>query len=132
VLPIRLRSKRPPPLAALPFRCFFLHSRETLPTLRSGISHDDSSVSAVVIDVDWSEIDIGNTTSGTYSAYNFGIADSAIQPWIAAGKTVNFVFQNTTNGGGSNRPSTGVSSNGPVGSNCAMPPWMWTGLSHYI
>lgn len=88
------------------------------------------AVSGVVIDVDWSDIDIGNATTGTHTSYSFAISDAIIQPWIAAGKTVNLVFQNTTYGGGSNCPATSIGSNGSIGSNCAMPPWMWTALSH--
>ncbi|MDP9051591.1 MAG: hypothetical protein M3O31_12870 [Acidobacteriota bacterium] len=88
------------------------------------------AVIGVVIDIDWSDIDIGNASAGTHSSYSFAIPDAVIQPWIAAGKTVNIVFQNTTYGGGSNCPATGFGSNGSVGSNCAMPPWMWTALSH--
>jgi hypothetical protein len=88
------------------------------------------AVSGVVIDVDWSDIDMGNSVAGTHTNYSFAITDAAIQPWIVAGKTVNLVFQNSTYGGGSNCPGTGIGSNGSVGSNCAIPPWMWTALSH--
>jgi hypothetical protein len=86
------------------------------------------AVSGVVIDVDWSDIDTGNSTTGTHTSYSFSIPDAAIQPWITAGKTVNLVLQNTTYGG-ANCPSSGSGSNGSVGSNCAMPPWVWTALS---
>jgi len=89
----------------------------------------NSAVSGVVIDVDWSDIDIGSTPAGTHSSYSFSIPDAAIQPWITAGKTVNLVFQNTTYGGGSSCPATGLGSNGTVGSNCAIPPWIWTALA---
>jgi hypothetical protein len=88
------------------------------------------AVTGVVIDVDWSDMDLGNTSAGTHTAYDFTITDAAIQPWIAAGKTVNLVFQNTTYGGGNSCPANGIGSNGSVGNNCAMPPWMWTALSH--
>jgi hypothetical protein len=88
------------------------------------------AVSGVVIDVDWSDIDIGNTAAGTHSSYSFNIPDAAIQPWITAGKTVNLVFQNTTYGGGSSCPATGLGMNGSVGNNCAIPPWIWTALSN--
>ena len=88
------------------------------------------AVTGAVIDVDWSDMDLGNTSAGTHASYDFTITDAAIQPWIAAGKTVNLVFQNTTYGGGNNCPSTGIGSNGSIGNNCAMPPWMWTVLSH--
>jgi hypothetical protein len=88
------------------------------------------AVTGAVIDVDWSDIDIGNTTAGTHTTYDFTIPDAVIQPWIAAGKKVNLVFQSTTYGGGSACPTTGTGSNGSVGSNCAMPPWMWTVLTH--
>ena len=88
------------------------------------------AVTGAVIDVDWSDIDLGNTAAGTHTSYDFTITDAAIQPWTAAGKKVNLVFQNTTYGGGNNCPSTGIGSNGSIGNNCAMPPWMWTVLSH--
>jgi len=88
------------------------------------------AVTGTVIDVNWSDMDIGNATAGTHTTYDFTISDAAIQPWIAAGKKVNLVFQSTTYGGGANCPSTGIGSNGSVGSNCAMPPWMWTVLTH--
>jgi hypothetical protein len=87
------------------------------------------AVTGAVIDVDWSDFDIGSTSAGTHTSYDFTIPDTAIQPWIAAGKKVNLVFQSTTYGGGSNCPSMGTGSNGNVGSNCAMPPWMWTVLA---
>jgi hypothetical protein len=88
------------------------------------------AVTGAVIDVDWSDFDIGNTTAGTHATYDFTIPDAVIQPWIAAGKKVNLVFQNTTYAGTSTCPTTGTGSNGSVGSNCAMPPWMWTALTH--
>ena len=88
------------------------------------------AVTGAVIDVDWSDMDLGNTVSGTHTAYDFTITDAAIQPWIAAGTKVNLVFQNTTYGGGSNCPANGIGSNGSVGPNCAMPPWMWILLAH--
>jgi hypothetical protein len=89
----------------------------------------NSAVNGTVIDVDWSDMDIGDGTAGTHSNYDFTISDAAIQPWIAAGKKVNLVFQNTTYGGGNTCPANGIGSNGNVASNCAMPPWIWTVLS---
>ena len=89
---------------------------------------NNPAVTGTVIDVDWSDFDIGDATAGTHSNYDFTITDTAIQPWISAGKTVNLVLQNTTYGG-SGCPQTGIGSNGSVGSNCAMPPWMWTVLT---
>ena len=79
------------------------------------------SVTGAVIDVDWSDFDLGG------GQYDWTITDAAIQPWISAGKKVNLVLQNTTYGG-NNCPNSGIGSNGNVGSNCAMPPWMWTVL----
>jgi hypothetical protein len=87
------------------------------------------AVTGVVIAVDWSDMDVGNTSAGTHTNYDFTITDAAIKPWLTAGKTVDLVFQNTTYGGGSNCPSAGTGSNGSVGSNCAVPPWVWTALS---
>ncbi len=85
------------------------------------------SVTAAVIDVDWSDFDLGNATTGTHTNYDFTITDASIQPWVSAGKKVNLILQNTTYGGTS-CPSSGIGSNGNVGSNCAIPPWMWTVL----
>jgi hypothetical protein len=86
------------------------------------------TVHGVVINVPWSDFDLGNTAAGTHTSYSFTITDALIQPWIAAGKTVNLVLQNTSYGSTS-CPVTGSGSNGTVGSNCAMPGWMWTALS---
>lgn len=87
------------------------------------------AVSGVVIAVDWSDVDLGDASTGTHTAYDFTISDAIIKPWLAAGKTVNLVFQNTTYGGGTTCPSTGTGSNGNVGNNCAIPPWVWSALS---
>lgn len=83
---------------------------------------NQASVTGAVIDVDWSDIQ----PSGS-SSFDWAITDAAIAPWIAAHKKVNLVFQNTTYGG-SGCPNSGIGSNGNVGSNCAMPSWMWTVL----
>ncbi len=70
-----------------------------------------SDVTGVVIDVDWS--DIQPTSS---SSFDWTITDSSIQQWIAAGaKKVNLVFQNTTYGGATVAPTSGIGSNGNVG-----------------
>jgi hypothetical protein len=87
------------------------------------------SVTGAVIDVDWSDMDIGDTNAGTHSSYDFSITDAAIAPWTAAGKKVNLVLQSTTYGGSGNCPNKGIGSNGNEPSNCAMPPWMWTALA---
>src|SRR5579859_3014185 len=89
-------------------------------------------VSGVVISVDWSDFDIGNVDSGTHTRYDFALPDALIDPWVKAGKTVNLTLQNTTYGG-SGCPQSGGGSYGTVGSNCAMPGWMWTALTaaHY-
>ena len=84
---------------------------------------NNSVVDGVVIAVNWSDFDLGNGN------YDFTITDNLIQPWIAAGKKVNLTLQNTTYGGGANCPGSGPGSNGNVGNNCAMPPWMWTVLA---
>lgn len=76
-------------------------------------------VDGAVFAVSWSDFDKGN------GVYDFSITDAAIQPWINANKKVNLTLQNTTYGG-SSCPGSGSNSNGSVGSNCAMPPWMWT------
>jgi hypothetical protein len=84
-------------------------------------------VTGVVLDVDWSDFDLGNgNASGNY---NWGITDSSISGWLAVNPNlkINLVLQNTTYGG-SGCPSGGIGSNGNVGSNCAMPAWMWTVL----
>ncbi len=82
---------------------------------------NNSLVTGAVISVDWSDIE------AQQGSFDFSIPDSLIKPWSNAGKKVNLVFENTTYGGGS-CPAVGSGSNGNVGSNCAMPPWMWTVL----
>ena len=47
---------------------------------------------------------------------------------VGKGQPVNIVLQDTTYGGSGNCPNSGMGSNGNVGSNCAMPAWMWTVL----
>jgi hypothetical protein len=89
---------------------------------------NNPDVTGAVISTEWSDFDLGDATAGTHSTYNFGITDSAIQPWVQAGKKVNLVLQDTTYGGGNNCPNSGIGSNGNVGNDCAMPPWMWTVL----
>jgi hypothetical protein len=83
-----------------------------------------SSVTGVVIDVDWS--DIQPTSAGSF---DWTITDASIQRWISAGaKKVNLVFQNTTYAG-NNCGQNSIGSNGQSSSgNCAMPAWMWTVL----
>jgi hypothetical protein len=84
-------------------------------------------VSGAVIDVDWSDFDIGS--AGAHTNYDYTITDAAIQPWISAGKKVNLVLQNTTYAGNSCPSNGNIGSNGQSGvGNCAMPPWMWTAL----
>jgi hypothetical protein len=79
-------------------------------------------ITGVVIDVDWSDIE---PTQGHFDFTT--ITNPAIQQWLIGNKQVNLVFQNTTYGG-NNCPNSGIGSNGNVGSNCAMPPWVWTAL----
>jgi hypothetical protein len=85
-------------------------------------------VDGVVISAEWSDFDLGDATSGTHTSYDFSITNGVMQPWIQAGKTVNLVLQDTTYGGSGNCPNSGIGSNGNVGSDCAMPAWMWTVL----
>jgi len=83
---------------------------------------NNPAVTGAVISVDWSDFDLGNGN------YDWSITDAAVAPWVAAGKTVALVFQNSTYGGGL-CPGTGNGSRGQSGSsNCAMPVWMWTVL----
>jgi hypothetical protein len=84
------------------------------------LNNSDAPVSGVVIDVDWSDIEL---TNGSFS---FDITNAAIQPW--AGTTVNLVLQNTTYGGSGSSCPSGIGQNGNAPSNCAMPSWMWTVL----
>ena len=80
------------------------------------------AVTGAVISVDWSDFDLG---SGNH---DWSITDATVAPWVAAGKKVALVFQNSTYGGAS-CPGTGNGSRGQTGSsNCAMPTWMWTVL----
>ncbi len=108
-----------PPQASDSSMCGSLTCYQAVVNLMSNLS---APITGVVVDVDWSDIE---PSSGTFS---YSIPDSVIQPWISAGKKVNLVFQNTTYGGNGNCPNSGTGSNGNVGSNCAMPPWMWTVL----
>ena len=87
---------------------------------------NNPDVDGVMISVEWSDFDLGS--GGAHSSYNFDITETAIQPWVSAGKTVNLVLQDTTYGGGGNCPNSGIGSNGNVGNDCAMPAWMWTVL----
>ena len=90
---------------------------------------NNPDVTGVVIDLDWSDFDIGNSGNTAHGSYDFAsITDPALQPWIGTGKTINLVLQNTTYGGGTGCPGRGIGTNGTVGSNCAMPGWMWTVL----
>jgi hypothetical protein len=79
------------------------------------------AVTGTVISIEWSDIEPSNGT------FDWTIVDNAISPWTAGDKKVNLVFENTTYGG-SACPASGTGSNGNVGSNCAMPSWMWTVL----
>jgi len=91
------------------------------PDVLNNVIHQ-STVTGAAIDVEWSDFDLGNGN------YDFTITDPSIQTWVSAGKKVSLILQNTTYGG-SGCPSSGmIGSNGNVGSNCAMPPWMWTVL----
>jgi len=84
---------------------------------------NNPDVTGAVISVDWSDIE---PSQGNFDFQT--ITDATIAPWINAGKQVNLVFQNTTYGGSGNCPNSGIGSKGNVGSNCAMPQWMWTVL----
>jgi hypothetical protein len=87
------------------------------------------AVTGTVLEVQWSDFDLGNDATGTHTAYDFSIPDQAIAPWVAAGKQANLVLQNTTYGG-DNCPASGSGSRGLSGvGNCAMPPWVWTALT---
>lgn len=92
-------------------------------------------ISGAVIRVDWSDFDLGDTSTGKHSRYDFKIIDEAIAPWIAAGKTANLVLHSTPYGGPPSCPGSGPGSHGQSGvGNCAMPAWMWTalGASNYV
>lgn len=84
------------------------------------------AVSGVVIDVDWSDFDVANSSGTGHGTYSFEITDAAISPWT--GTTVNLVLQNTTYGGSGSSCPSGIGQNGNAPSNCAMPAWMWTVL----
>lgn len=90
------------------------------------IASQPSVVTGVVLSVDWSDFDPGNgNTSGNY---DWTITDAEINLYAALGIKVNVVLQNSTYGGSTCPTNGGVGSNGNVGNNCAMPPWMWTAL----
>jgi hypothetical protein len=85
-------------------------------------------ISGAVIQVDWSDFDLGDASTGAHTKYDFRIVDELIAPWISAGKYANLVLH-TTPYGGRQCPPSGSGSNGLEGvGNCAMPPWMWTAL----
>jgi hypothetical protein len=86
------------------------------------------TIAGAVIVVEWSDFDLGDTKTGAHTSYDFSIPDATVKPWISAGKNVNLVLQNSTYGGGAKCPSSGTGSLGSVGSDCAMPPWVWTAL----
>jgi hypothetical protein len=90
---------------------------------------NNPDVDGVLISVEWSDFDLGS--NGAHSSYDFSptsITETAIQPWVSAGKKVNLVLQDTTYGGSGTCPNNGIGSNGNVGNDCAMPAWMWTVL----
>jgi hypothetical protein len=96
------------------------------PGVQNVIASQSNIVTGVVLDVDWSDFDLGNgTTSGNY---DWTITDAEINLYAAMGVKVNIVLQNSTYGGTTNCPNSGVGSNGSVGNNCAMPAWVWTVL----
>jgi hypothetical protein len=87
------------------------------------------TVKGVVIDVDWSDFDLGDATTGTHTSYDFSIIDGQIGPWQLAGKKINFVLQATPYAA-EQCPTSGTGSRGtPDVGNCALPPWVWTSLS---
>jgi hypothetical protein len=83
-------------------------------------------ISGFVLDIDWSDFDPGN--GNATGNYTFTIPDATLATWTVTGKTLNLVLQNSTYGGSGNCPNGGIGSLGDVGSNCAMPAWMWTVL----
>jgi len=86
-------------------------------------------ISGAVIRVEWSDFDLGDSSSGTHSRYDFKLVDEMIEPWIAAGKTANLVLHATPYGSPPNCPQHRSGSHGQSGTgNCAMPAWMWTAL----
>lgn len=87
-------------------------------------------VTGFVVDIDWSDFQPNDATDPPDWTITDGTngTNGSVSTWIATGKTVNLVLQNTTYGGSGSCPSTGIGSNGNVASNCAMPQWMWTVL----
>ena len=86
-------------------------------------------ISGAVIQVAWSDFDLGDAKSGTHTKYDFKLVDDAMAPWIAAGKFANIVLSTTPYGAPPRCPERGSGSNGQSGiGNCAMPAWMWTAL----
>src|SRR5579859_4740441 len=67
-------------------------------------------ISGAVIQVAWSDFDLGDAKSGTHSKYDFKIVDDAIAHWISAGKFANIVLH-TTPYGGNTCPPRGIGSN---------------------
>jgi hypothetical protein len=86
-------------------------------------------ISGAVIQVAWSDFDLGDAKSGTHTKYDFKLVDEAMAPWIAAGKFANLVISTTPYGAPPRCPERGTGSNGQSGvGNCATPAWMWTAL----
>jgi hypothetical protein len=97
------------------------------PGVQSVISGHSNIVTGVVLDVDWSDFDLGSGNSS--GNYDWTITDGEINLYVSMGVKVNLVLQNTTYGGDNCSGNSSVGSNGQNNSgNCAMPAWMWTVL----
>lgn len=71
--------------------------------------------------VEWGMIDQGPTAS---TQYDWNSIDSAMAPWIAAGKKVNLIVWAVSDSSGSTCNNGTTNTTG----NCAIPPYVWTAL----
>lgn len=88
-----------------------------------------AAVQGVVLDVDWSDFDLGDPKTGHHTSYDFSMLDNIVLPWLAAGKRISFSMRATPDAP-EDCPIQGTGSRGLQGiGNCAVPAWMWTALS---
>jgi hypothetical protein len=94
------------PLVAVPNapHGLFVWSPNNRPAIASEVTQyiiGDPTVCGASLSVDWAMVDKGPTSS---PQYDFSVPDAAASPWIAAGKTVNFLVKGEQETG--NTPAT--------------------------
>ena len=88
-------------------------------------------VKGATFQVEWGSID----HDGNPNDYNWSYTDSLIQPWISAGREINFVFWANSDSATTTCGSNPWSQYGEDGTgNCAIPAYVWTALgsSNYV